>query len=102
MMTKGIDNPADAPAPLVCYRPDLQGTCGNRAGEDDVRVVDGQDYADGAAVGGFRTKIVVTGRFISEPELSAFDRKPRHNITAFTRDSKEFGGAKRGFVEVYR
>jgi hypothetical protein len=101
-MAKGIDDPADAPAPLVRYGPNFCRPCGNRAGEKGVGIGNHQYDPDGAAVRGLRTEIVMTGRFICQPELSAFNRQVRYDLAAFARDSEEFGGAKRGFIKVYR
>ncbi len=73
MVTERVNHSPNPPAPLIRDRPDLPGTRGDRAGEDPVGVVNRQDHTDSAAVSGFRTEIVVTGGFISEPELRAFN-----------------------------
>ncbi len=102
VVAEGIDDAADAPAPLVGDGPDFFCAGGDGAGEGGVGIGDGEDDAGGAAGEGFGAEVVVAGGFVGQPEFCAFDGKAGDDVAAFAGDAKEFGRAESGLVEVYR
>jgi len=99
VMTEGVDHASDAPFVFVGHGEDLFGSGFQRAGEDGIRIGDGQNNPDRCPLERFGTEVVVLGRFVAEPEFGSINGKTGNHATAVF-EAEELDGSEGGAIEV--
>ena len=100
-MSEGVGYPAHPPVVgLIGDRPDDCASGSDSAVEDGVRVVDGENEADGASVERLGAEVLVFRRLISEPEVRSVDGEISDDRAAFGRCAEDHRRSEGGLVEV--